>query len=70
MRNGALAGFRIPDGSLYGQGVSAGLWSSSDDRCSAGKRTLYYNLATEYRDTYHKSFGFSAIYKIKGGIKC
>ena len=66
MIHGALAGLRIPDGSLYGQGVSAGLWSSSDDGCSARKRTLYYIRATEYRDTYHQSFGFSAIYRVKG----
>ena len=69
MINGALAGLRLPDGSCYGQGVSAGLWSSSDDGCSAWRRALYYSRATEYRDTYHKSFGFSAIYKVKGGIQ-
>ena len=65
MRNGILSGYRYPDGSFGIRGLYAYFWSSSGAGMSAWSRTLYYSTATELRDTNKKSYGFSAIYKVK-----
>ena len=65
---GVFAGLHYSDGSFYNRGYvayfwSSSDWSSSDAGSSAWIRLLNYSPATEYRNTYGKSFGFSAIYK-------
>ena len=67
MRNSVLAGYRLTDGSLRIRGYYAFLWSSSVAEASAWRRSLSSSLTTEHRTTNDKSYGFSAIYKIKGG---
>ena len=54
-----LAGRRSTDGSFGSLSSSAYLWSSSESSTSAWLRSLYSGLATVYRYTDTKAYGFS-----------
>ena len=69
MRSGILAGYSNPDGSFGNRGCYANLWSSRDAGASAWGRYLDYSNETKHQYTDDKSYGISAIYKVKGGIK-
>jgi uncharacterized protein (TIGR02145 family) len=56
---GLLAGFRVTDGSFYGQGAGALFWSSTISGPDAWYRTLNIGSATVYRIHNDRAFGFS-----------
>ena len=52
-------GYRLTNGSFYGQGSNASLWSSTELGSSAWLRYLLYNDTDVSRYGYNKDFGFS-----------